>query len=206
MITTITTAALIADSLLITSNKHTLLHAFILFAQSDRDDYETQLRQTEVMCAAYSEELEQVKIRLSQAAAQDDSIAREVCTDQTARSLSPNNILTQQYSDLILILHFISTQNAQLKQELLRMAHNQYALQEQLAQANATNVSATPAADAVLHTASISGASSQSLYEDDDITALLQRYLRTCWAFSILYCCPCDLHFSHFACSLSQLG
>jgi len=42
--------------------------------QSDRDEFETQLRQTEVLCAAYSEELEQAKIRLSQ----DDGLAREV--------------------------------------------------------------------------------------------------------------------------------
>ncbi len=46
--------------------------------QSDRDDFETQLRQMEVTCAVYSEELEQAKLRLSQSTAHDDNLSREV--------------------------------------------------------------------------------------------------------------------------------
>ena len=48
-------------------------------SQSDRDDFETQLRQMEVTCAVYSEELEQAKLRLSQSTAHDDNLSREVC-------------------------------------------------------------------------------------------------------------------------------
>ena len=134
------------------------------------------------MCAAYSEELEQAKIHLSQAAAQDDSLAREVSVcvaNGIIMSTQDIKPFVSICSDITHICaHCCIAQNAQLKQELLRMAHNQYALQEQLALATAaaTSNASTAAATLPSATTTSSGVSSQSLYEDDDITALLQRY------------------------------
>lgn len=79
------------------------------------------------------------------------------------------------------------------------MAHNQYSLQEQLAQATASNAKASSTninnfelaalrgqqlGDA-LQNATVKGTS--NLYEDDDISALLQRF--DCRI--LLVCCRC---------------
>lgn len=81
---------------------------------------------------------------------------------------------------------FVFKQNAHLKEELLRMAHNQYSLQEQLAQITASNAATqnnSISANNHAELTSLRGPQSNSgtstgtsnLYEDEDIAALLQR-------------------------------
>lgn len=85
---------------------------------------------------------------------------------------------------------YFFSQNAHLKEELLRMAHNQYSLQEQLAQITASNAATQNtivSANNHAELASLRGqqgnndaqnvnrGGTSNLYDDEDIAALLAR-------------------------------
>ncbi len=78
-----------------------------------------------------------------------------------------------------IIFDFFLYQNIRLKEELLRMSHNQYALQEQLAAATANQPAAQ--SETQMHMRQLmklpdsTDTTGTNLYADDDITALLQR-------------------------------
>ena len=82
------------------------------------------------------------------------------------------------------------SQNAHLKEELLRMAHNQYSLQEQLAQITASNIATQNTIVSTNNHAelaslrgqqgnndvqSVNRTGTSNLYDDEDIAALLAR-------------------------------
>ena len=77
------------------------------------------------------------------------------------------------------LFNLSSYQNIRLKEELLRMSHNQYALQEQLAAATAkqrdVQLETETQMRQLMKSPDSAVAIGANLYADDDITALLQR-------------------------------
>ncbi len=105
----------------------------------------------------------------------------------TIASKKPHTLYNVLFASIPLLTNsFVFKQNAHLKEELLRMAHNQYSLQEQLAQINASNVAAQNTSFSSNNHAelaslrrpqgnNVTSTGTSNLYEDEDIAALLQR-------------------------------